>query len=71
MLRDNGLLLIPEWLDEIKNTNIIDDSNIGKFESMLSDYVGVKYCVATCNGTTTILISLMTMGLIGGIKCND
>ncbi len=43
MLRDNGLLLIPEWLDEIKNTNIIDDSNISKFESMLSDYVGVKY----------------------------
>jgi dTDP-4-amino-4,6-dideoxygalactose transaminase len=37
----------------------------------LSDYVGVKYCVATCNGTTAILISLMTMGLIGGIKCND
>ena len=71
MLRDNGLLLIPEWLDEIKNTNIIDDNNIGKFESMISDYVGVKYCVATCNGTTAILMSLMAMELIEGIKCND
>lgn len=66
MLRDNGLLLIPEWLDEIKNNNIIDDNNIGKFESMISDYVGVKYCVATCNGTTAILMSLMAMGLTEG-----
>jgi len=66
MLRDNGLLLIPEWLDEIKNTNIVDENNIYKFEEMLANYTGMRYCVATCNGTTAILMSLIAMGLSEG-----
>lgn len=64
-IRGNEWKYIKECLD----TNWVSSvgSFVDRFERELTDYVGTKYAVATCNGTAALHIAL----LIAGVQPDD
>lgn len=46
-----------------ENGNYILGSNVQKFETNMSKYLGVKYCVAVGNGLDALTLSLMSLNL--------
>ena len=46
------------WCTEYKKTNY--------FENMLSEFIGVRHCIAVNNGTVALAVSLMALGLSKG-----
>jgi perosamine synthetase len=51
----NEYMLNGGWVTEFKQTR--------KFEEMLAEYTGAKYCSVVANGTVSLSIALMAMGL--------
>ena len=55
--------IIREWKKLIKSSDFTLGSYIDKFEKTFSNYVGVKYCIATNNGTDALILSLKSLGI--------
>ena len=57
-----------KYLNECIDSTFV--SSVGKFvdrfEDMIAEYTGVKYAVATCNGTSALHISLLISGVESG-----
>jgi len=49
-----------------QNSKFILGPQVALLEKKLSDYVGSKYCITTSNGTDSLLISLMALGIKRG-----
>lgn len=60
-IRGNEWKYVKECLD----TNWVSSAGsfVGRFEQMVADYVGVKYAVATVNGTAALHIALLVAGV--------
>ena len=60
-IRGNEWKYVKECLD----TNWVSSAGgfVDRFEQMLADYVGVKYGVATVNGTSALHVALLTAGV--------
>lgn len=60
-IRGNEWRYIKECLD----TNWVSSAGpfVDRFENKLSEYVGTKYAVATCNGTAALHIALLVTGV--------
>ena len=58
-----------KYVKECLNTGWISSagSYVDKFEKMVADYAGVKYGIATMNGTAALHIAL----ILNGVKAND
>ena len=59
----NPSQIIKEWKKLIKSSEFTLGSYIDKFENIFSDYIGVKYCIATNNGTDALILSLKSLGI--------
>ncbi len=46
--------------------HLVQGDKVEKFESEFSKYIGVKYAVATCNGTTALHTALLACGITEG-----
>jgi dTDP-4-amino-4,6-dideoxygalactose transaminase len=40
---------------------------VKEFEQKIADYLGVKYCISTCNGTVTLELAIRALGLAGEV----
>ena len=65
-------LIVPElqgnewqYMKECLDTNWVSSvgSYVDRFEQMVADYVGVKYAVATVNGTAALHIAMLLAGV--------
>lgn len=43
----------------LEDCNFISGSQVGELETMLAEYVGVKYCITCANGTDALSLALM------------
>jgi dTDP-4-amino-4,6-dideoxygalactose transaminase len=55
-----GQILDNQWL-----TN--NGPTVQEFEQRIADYLGVKHCVAMCNGTIALEIAIRALGLTGEV----
>ncbi len=56
---------IDELLDSRWFTN--DGPFVREFERSIANYLGVKHCIATCNGTTALMLAIRGLGLQGEV----
>ena len=56
---------IDTMLDERWLTN--NGPLVREFEQRIVDYLGVKHCITTCNGTTALMLAIRGMGLQGEV----
>lgn len=63
--RQRLLERISDILDRRWLTN--DGRYVQEFEQRIADLVGVKHCIATCNGTVGLEIAIRAMGLEGEV----
>ena len=57
-----------EFREVLETGNITNNSRyVRKFEEELSDYLDVRYCVAVCNGTLGLILSLQALDLSGEV----
>ena len=61
--RDRLLARINDLLDQHWLTN--KGRYVRELEAKIADYVGVKHCIAMCNGTVALEIAIRTVGLKG------
>lgn len=59
-LRNVGQILDNQWL-----TN--NGPFVQEFEQRIADYLGVRHCVAMCNGTIALEIAIRALGLSGEV----
>jgi perosamine synthetase len=54
-----------QYIKECLDTGWVSSvgSYVSKFEKMFAEIVGSKYAIATCNGTSALHISMLTLGL--------
>jgi len=57
---------IERVVNSIRSKNISQGKITEQFEAELSDFLGVKYTVATSSGSTALLLSLMAIGIKPG-----
>ena len=62
----NTGIIFKEWKKLIKTTDFTLGSKMLEFEKKFSKYIGVKYCVATNNGTDALILSLKALGIKKG-----
>src|SRR5580704_10099419 len=64
---DRGRLLerINEMLDRNWLTN--DGPFVQQFEGKIAEFVGVRHCIAMCNGTVALEIAIRALGLAGEV----
>jgi dTDP-4-amino-4,6-dideoxygalactose transaminase len=62
----NTRIIFKEWKKLIKTTDFTLGSKMLEFEKKFSKYIGVKYCVATNNGTDALILSLKALGIKKG-----
>lgn len=56
--------LEKKYLSEVINTEWISSGNfVEKFENSFSEYVGTKFAISTCNGTTACHLALLSSGV--------
>ena len=55
--------IFDEWKELIKSTDFTLGHYVEEFESIFSDYIGSKYCVATNCGTDALILSMKAIGL--------
>lgn len=58
--------IFKEWKKLIKSTDFTLGQKMIEFEKKFAKYVGVKYCVATNNGTDALILSLKSLGIQEG-----
>ena len=63
--RQQFLGLVEGMLDRNWLTN--DGPLVREFEQAVADYVGVKHCVAMCNGTIALEIAIRAVGMTGEV----
>src|SRR5690242_4135606 len=63
--RDAFLLSVSEILDRHWLTN--NGPVVQEFERRVAEYLGVKHCVAMCNGTIALEIAIRALGLDGEV----
>lgn len=63
--RDGFIASIHKILDNRWLTN--DGPMVREFEQRIADYLGVKHCVAMCNGTIALEIAIRALGLRGEV----
>lgn len=63
--REHLLERINDLLDRRWLTN--NGRYVQEFEQRIADFVGVKHCIATCNGTVALEIAIRALGLIGEV----
>src|SRR5690242_7790384 len=63
--RDAFLLSVSEILDRHWLTN--NGPVVQEFERRVAEYLGVKHCVAMCNGTIALEIAIRALGLAGEV----
>ena len=62
----NTGIIFKEWKKLIKTTDFTLGSKMLEFEKKFSKYIGIKYCVATNNGTDALILSLKALGIKKG-----
>src|ERR1022692_3815400 len=63
--REHLLARINAMLDRVWFTN--NGPYVQEFETKLAAFVGVRYCVAMCNGTVALEIAIRALGLTGEV----
>lgn len=63
--RDGFMSRIQQILNNRWLTN--DGPMVREFEQRIADYLGVKHCVAMCNGTIALEIAIRALGLSGEV----
>lgn len=63
--RENLLARINDMLDRKWLTN--HGQFVQEFEKKIAEYVGVKHCIATCNGTVALELAIRALGLTGEV----
>ena len=63
--REHLLARINDMLDHVWFTN--DGPYVQEFEAKLAAFVGVRHCVAMCNGTVALEIAIRALGLTGEV----
>lgn len=63
--REHLLARINDMLDRVWFTN--DGPYVQEFETKLGAFVGVRHCVAMCNGTVALEIAIRALGLTGEV----
>lgn len=63
--RDAFLRLVGEILDRRWLTN--NGPVVQEFERRVAEYLGVRHCVAVCNGTVALEIAIKALGLTGEV----
>ncbi|MGH8292946.1 MAG: DegT/DnrJ/EryC1/StrS family aminotransferase [Gammaproteobacteria bacterium] len=63
--RDGFVSRIHQILDNRWLTN--DGPMVREFEQRIADYLGVKHCVAMCNGTIALEIAIRALGMSGEV----
>ena len=63
--RDAFLLRVGQILDGQRLTN--NGPMVQEFELRIAEYLGVKHCVAMCNGTIALEIAIRALGLTGEV----
>lgn len=63
--RQRLLTLINDMLDRNWLTN--DGPYVQRFEKQIAEFVGVRHCVAMCNGTIALEIAIRALGLSGEV----
>jgi dTDP-4-amino-4,6-dideoxygalactose transaminase len=63
--RRSLLQRIEDMLDRNWLTN--DGPFVREFEKRIAEYVGVRHCVAMCNGTVSLEIAIRALGLVGEV----
>ncbi len=63
--REHLLTRINHMLDSAWFTN--NGPYVQEFETKLADFVGVRYCIAMCNGTVALEIAIRALGLTGEV----
>lgn len=63
--RDAFLLRVNEILDNQWLTN--NGPMVHEFEQRIAEYLGVKHCIAMCNGTIALEIAIRALGLEGEV----
>jgi len=61
----NNAYVKPEWFPI---TNVNETQLTKELEKTISEYIGVSDCVAICNGTTSIYLGMIGLGLKPGDK---
>ena len=61
--------LFQKFVDEVFERGWLTNNGplVQEFEQRVAEYVGVKHCVATCNGTVALEIAIRAMGLTGEV----
>ena len=62
----NNKKIIFEWKKLIKTTDFTLGKKMIEFEEKFSNFIGVKYCIATNNGTDALILSLKSLGIKKG-----
>jgi dTDP-4-amino-4,6-dideoxygalactose transaminase len=55
--------IFKEWKKLIKTTDFTLGKKMIEFEKKFSKYIGVKYCIATNNGTDALILCLKSLGV--------
>jgi dTDP-4-amino-4,6-dideoxygalactose transaminase len=63
--RERLLVRINDMLDRNWLTN--DGPYVQQFEKQIAEFVGVRHCVAMCNGTVALEIAIRALGLTGEV----
>ena len=63
--RERFLARVNEMLDRNWLTN--DGPYVQKLERQIADFIGVRHCVAMCNGTVALEIAIRALGLAGEV----
>lgn len=58
--------IFADWVKLIKSTDFTLGHYVDRFEHVFAEYVGVKYCIATNNGTDALILSLKALGIGAG-----
>lgn len=61
--------LFQKYVDEVFERGWLTNNGplVQQFEQRVAEYVGVRHCVATCNGTVALEIAIRAMGLKGEV----
>ena len=63
---NNNKKIIIEWKKLIKTSDFTLGKKMVEFEKKFSNFIGVKYCIATNNGTDALILSLKSLGIKKG-----
>ena len=54
---------VNEVVDVLKSGNLVQGKRVAELEKQISNYIGTNYCSATSNGTSTLHLALLTIGI--------